>query len=253
MTSSLPFRVAGQGPALLLVHGAGEDAGMLDAQAEAFIAAGRRVAWYDRRGTGAAPRDGWPAGGVAQHAADAAGIVRSLGGPVQVLGFSSGGVVALALAAEHPELDIDVIAWEPPVVTALEGGAELHAQMVAPLEAHLARRPGDWTGAFAVMLETISGGAADLASEAVARQMVNAEAAVRDDAVIITRYDFGPGSLAADRARLARCRKASDLHAAIVDRLAARHALPVIDVDSATDHEVYLYEPAVLAAVDWRR
>ena len=253
MTSSLPFRVAGRGPALLLVHGAGEDAGMLEDQAEAFVAAGRRVAWYDRRGTGAAPRDGWPAGGVARHADDAAGIVRSLGGPVQVLGFSSGGVVALALAAGHPELDIDVIAWEPPVVTALEGGAELHAQMVAPIETHLARRPGDWTGAFAVMLETISGGEADLASAAVARQMVNAEAAVRDDAAIITRYDFGPGSLAADRVRLARCRKASDLHAAVVDRLAARHGLAVIDVDAATDHEVYLSEPAVLAGVDWSR
>ena len=112
--------------------------------------------------------------------------------------------------------------------------------MVAPIEAHLARRPGDWTGAFAVMLETISGGEADLTSAAVARQMVNAEAAVRDDAAIITQYDFGPGSLAADRVRLARCRKASDLHAAVVDRLAARHGLAVIDVDAATDHEVYL-------------
>jgi pimeloyl-ACP methyl ester carboxylesterase len=250
---TFPFHTTGRGPALLLLHGAGEDAGMLAPQAEAFAAAGRRVAWFDRRGTGTAPRDGWPDGGVEQHADDAADVVGALGGRVQVLGFSSGGVVALALAARHPQLDLDVIAWEPPVVSALDGGTELHDRMVQPLRAHLARHPGDWTGAFAVMLDTISGGTADLASEAVARQMANAEAAVRDDAEVITRYEIPAGSLPADRVRLARCAVPNDLHAAVVARLAALHGLQVVDVAGTTDHEVYLNDPAVLAAVDWSR
>ncbi len=253
MTSSLPFRTAGRGPAVLLIHGAAEDADMLQAQAGAFAAAGRTAVWYDRRGTGATHREGWPQGGVERHADDAAGIVRQLGGPVQVLGFSSGGVVALALAAAHPDLDIDVIAWEPPVVTALPGGRDLHAAIVQPMEAHIAAHPDDWPGAFAVMLTVISDGAADLESEAVARQMVNAEAAVRDDAMIITRHEFAPGSLPAQRVRLARSRTASELHAGVIDRLSELHGLSVIEVNAATDHEVYLQEPGVLAGTDWSR
>ena len=62
------FREIGQGRPLLLMHGGGEDAGMLAPQAAAFAARGRRVIWYDRRGTGASPRDGWPERGVAGHA-----------------------------------------------------------------------------------------------------------------------------------------------------------------------------------------
>ena len=76
---------------------------MLAPQAEAFAARGRRVIWADRRGTGGSPRAGWPGGGVAGHADDAAALLRALDAvPATVLGFSSGGVVALALAARHP-------------------------------------------------------------------------------------------------------------------------------------------------------
>jgi pimeloyl-ACP methyl ester carboxylesterase len=226
---------------------------MLEPQANAFADSGRRVAWYDRRGTGGAPRADWPCGGVAQHADDAAAIVRALGGTAQVMGFSSGGVVAMALADRHPDLAVDIIAWEPAAIAALDGGLEIHDEIMKPIEAHLDEHPDDWTGAYALMLEIISGGHADLASAAVAAQLANAEAAVRDDARIITRHEFAAGSIPSARVRLARGGGVSDLHAGVIERLTAGHDLTTVVVDAALDHEVYLLDPEVLAAVDWSR
>ena len=253
MADLLPYRTVGDGAALLLVHGAAEDAAMLEPQANAFAGSGRRVAWYDRRGTGGAPRDGWPSGGVTQHADDAAAIVQALGGTAQVMGFSSGGVVAMALADRYPDLDVDIIAWEPAAIAALDGGLQIHGEIMKPIEAFLAGHPDDWTGAYAVMLDIISGGRADLTSAAVAAQMANAEAAVRDDARIITRHEFAAGSIPPGRVRLARGGGASDLHAGVIERLTAAHNLTAVVVDAALDHEVYLSDPTVLAAVDWSR
>lgn len=131
----LAHHTAGDGPPLLLVHGGAEDAGMLTPQAEAFAARGRRVIWYDRWGTGASTRDGWPDGGVEQHA-DAAALLRSHdAAPATVMGFSSGGVIALALAARHPDVVAEAIAWEPAALGVLPDGAELHAAVQAPIEA----------------------------------------------------------------------------------------------------------------------
>src|SRR5688572_27539410 len=53
----------GDGEPLLLVHGGGEDAAMLGAQAESLTAAGYDVITYDRRGTGRSGREDWPGGG----------------------------------------------------------------------------------------------------------------------------------------------------------------------------------------------
>ena len=248
MTGALHHRTAGDGPPLLLIHGAAEDVAMLAPQAQAFAARGRRTIWYDRRGTGGSSRDGWPDGGVARHADDAADLLRELAAaPATVLGFSSGGVIAMALAARHPELVTEAIAWEPALLGVLPGAAALHAQIMAPIEAHLAAAPDDWRGAFTVMLQVLSEGRADLDAPVVHQQLVNAEAALRDDARIITTHTFAPGELPADRLRIAVGRGTSPLHAAIADALATELGPPMV-VDAADDHEVYLSDPEVLAA-----
>jgi pimeloyl-ACP methyl ester carboxylesterase len=244
----LSFHVAGEGPPLLLIHGGAEDAGLLAPQAEAFAARGRRVVRYDRRGTGASTRAGWPDGGVAQHADDAAALLRELDAvPATVLGFSSGGVVALALAARHPELVAEAIAWEPAALGMLPGAADLHARIMAPVEAHLRREPGDWPGAYAVLLGVLSEGRADLDSPVVARMRVNAEAMLRDDGPVITLHAFAPGELPADRVTIAVGESPNPLHAAIAERLAAQLGTQPLVVAGADDHEVYLDRPAVLA------
>ena len=248
MDTPLHVRTAGAGPPLLLIHGAAEDAAMLTPQAEAFAARGHRTIWYDRRGTGTSTRADWPDGGVAGHVEDAADLLRGLDAvPATVLGFSSGGVLALALAARHPELVTEAIAWEPAALSLLPGGAELHAQLLAPIEAHLAAHPADWPGAYAVMLHVLSEGRADLGSPAAQRQLVNAEPALRDDARIITTHVFGPDELPADRVTVAVGRGTSPLHAGIAEALAARLGRPPLVVEAAMDHEVYLTEPDVLA------
>ena len=245
----LEYRTTGTGRPLLLVHGAAEDVGMLAPQAAAFAARGRRVIWYDRRGTGSGSRAGWPDGGVAGHADDAADLLRALdAAPATVLGFSSGGVVAMALAARHPDVVTEVIAWEPAALGVLPGADALHEQIMAPIEAHLAAHPDDWAGAYAVMLTVLSEGRADLDSEAVRRQTVNAEAALRDDARIITLHAFSPGELPADRVTVAVGKGTSPLHGAIAERLEALLGRPALVVDDASDHEVYLTDPEVLAA-----
>lgn len=231
----LRSRTVGSGPPLLLIHGAGEDLDRLAPAASAFAAEGFAVTWYDRRGTGGSTRAGWPSSGVAGHVADAAALLRP--GPATVVGFSSGGVIALALAARYPGLVSGVIAWEPPVLSILPDGLALHAQIMAPVDAHLAEHPGDWPGAGRIMLEAMS---ADPTPETLA----NIEAMVRDDGPIITRHVFGPGEPPADRCRVAIGSGAGPLHAAVADRL----GLPVIVVEGADDHETYLTRPGVIAA-----
>jgi pimeloyl-ACP methyl ester carboxylesterase len=244
----LNHRTAGDGPPLLLVHGGAEDVGMLTPQAEAFAERGFRVIWYDRRGTGGSTRENWPDGGVEQHADDAAALLRELGAtPATVLGFSSGGVVALAVAARHPDAVSEAIAWEPASIGMLAEGPALHAGLLAPMQEHLAAHPDDWTGAYAVMLDVLSEGRADLASEAVRRQMVNAEAVLRDDGPIITAHVFAPGELPPERVTVAVGRGTSPLHAAVAERFAAELGRPTLVVEEAGDHEVYLSSPAVLA------
>lgn len=247
--TELAYRCIGEGSPLLLVHGGGEDIGLLTPQAEAFAAAGHRVLWYDRRGTGASTRDQWPDGGVAAHADDAAALLRAVdAAPATVLGFSSGGVVALALAARHPDVVSEVVAWEPAALGVLPEGDALHAQVMAPLEAHLAANPGDWMGAYCVFHEMTSDGKADLTTPTARRMARNAEAMLRDDARIITRHGFAPGELPADRVTVAVGGGASPLHVAIAQCLEARLGRPTLLVEDADEHEVYLHRPEVLVA-----
>jgi pimeloyl-ACP methyl ester carboxylesterase len=76
-----------------------------------------RVIAYDRHGcTRSRGKPYGKRGYFAHHAEDAAGLLRALGAaPASVLGWSSGGIVALALAVEHPELIERLVLYEPDV------------------------------------------------------------------------------------------------------------------------------------------
>ena len=242
----LTYRTAGSGPPILLLHGAGEDIGLLTGQAEAFAARGWQAVWANRRGTGTGPRGDWPARGVAAHADDAATLLEALGAtPATVLGFSSGGVIALALAARHPALIREAIAWEPAALGVLPGADEIHAGLLAPIRAHLAEHPGDWPGAYRVMLDVLSDGRADHDAPVVRAMRRNAEAALRDDAEIITRHRFT--ALPGDRVQVAVGAGTDPLHGRIAEHLCALTGRPPLTVAAADDHEVYLHRPDVLA------
>lgn len=108
------YEQAGQGPALLFIHGMCGDAGVWAGQAGRL--AGRfRCVTYDRRGhTRSAP--GTEPESVATHAADAAALIEALGlaRPV-VVGSSGGARIAVELARTRPGLLAGAVFSEPPI------------------------------------------------------------------------------------------------------------------------------------------
>jgi hypothetical protein len=124
---------------------------------------------------------------------------------------------------------------------------EVHATIMEPVEAHLAARPDDWRGAWRVALTVLSHGTADLDAPEVQAALRNAEAAIRDDARLLTRRAFAPGDLAADLVTVAVGRAPDPMHLDIAQRLAAVVGRPLTRVAGAEDHEVYLTSPQILA------
>jgi 3-oxoadipate enol-lactonase len=135
------YRVAGQGPTLLLVHGVGPDSRGWSPTLEK-LAEDHRVVAYDRRGYGrSSPPSG---GGWRAHGEDAASLIESLelSAPT-VVGWSGGGYVAIHLAAETPQLVRNLVLAEtglplPPVATASYLRMFLRAQVIGRLRGHRA-------------------------------------------------------------------------------------------------------------------
>jgi hypothetical protein len=75
----------------------------------------------------------------------------------------------------------------------------------------------------------------------------NAEAAVRDDAEVITRHQFRADDLEAVPAVVAVGSGVAELLAAVAERLGSLMGRPVWTVPGIDDHEVYLHQPEVLA------
>ena len=132
----------GEGPALVLMHGAGEDSSLLAPQAAAFAAPRiHRDHLRPSRDRPQHPR-GLAGRWMRQHVEDAADLIRTtVDGPARVLGFSSGGVIALALAVRYPDLVAETIAWEPAAVSVLPDADALHELIMGPAYAHLAAHP----------------------------------------------------------------------------------------------------------------
>lgn len=122
--AQLYYRETGRGSPLLLIHGAGADADLFEGAAQA-LAVQHRVITYDRRGhsrSGSQPAA--VKGYLERQANDAAELLRKLdAAPATLIGWSMGGVIALFLALEHPELVERVVVCEPP----------LHASQYTPL------------------------------------------------------------------------------------------------------------------------
>ncbi len=237
----------GSGDPLLLIHGASEDAAMLAPQADALATAGYEVITYDRRGTGRSGREDWPGGGAAQHAADAAALLEHLDvAPATIVGFSSGGVIALTMAAHHDERVDRVVAWEPPAAGVLPGGAEATAAIMAPVDAHLATNPGDFAGAQAILLTAILGFPVSTDDPAFAAARANAESTVRDDPAIVLA-PFTADQLSGRDITVVVGSEPNELIAAAAAVLADLTGTPT-SVASGL-HEVYLFDPTVLVDV----
>ncbi|MDI3408646.1 alpha/beta fold hydrolase [Streptomyces cavernicola] len=95
------------GPLLFCLHGIGSSSAAFAPQLDALSAHARVVAW-DAPGYAKSsdPEEPLDLDGFADAAAD---VIRSYGEPAHVLGVSWGGVIALRLAARHPELVASLI------------------------------------------------------------------------------------------------------------------------------------------------
>ena len=245
--TTLHIERRGTGAPLLLVRGGGEDASMLAEQAESLAAAGYEVVTYDRRATGGSGRDAWPGGGADQHADDAAALIAELGwdDPTAV-GVSTGGVIALDLAAHHPDVVGPVVAWEPPAAGVIPGGAAAAAAIMAPVDAHLADRPGDFVGAQAILLSAVIGAPVAVDEPAITAARANAQPFIRDEPAI-TAATLDEAALAQADITIGVGSAPNELVAAAVDVLSGWTGRPPVQVDA--DHEVYLADPSVLTGI----
>jgi pimeloyl-ACP methyl ester carboxylesterase len=118
LRSPLDVEVAGDGPDLVLLHGGAGSREDLD-DLRAIIGRGRRVIAPDQRAHGRSPDLGelsYPL-----MAGDTASLLDELGvRGADVIGFSDGGIVALLLARDRPDVTGRVVAiganvsWAPP-------------------------------------------------------------------------------------------------------------------------------------------
>ena len=124
----------GKGTPVVFVHGALSDYRVWDLQREA-VAQRYRFVSYTQRYFGTDP---WPDDGknfsATTHAADLAEFVRGLNsGPVHLVSWSYGGLVATLMALEHPELVRSQTLFEPTIrslITDLPEGKAAVAEVV---------------------------------------------------------------------------------------------------------------------------
>jgi pimeloyl-ACP methyl ester carboxylesterase len=112
----------GDGPVLLLIHGAMEDAGYYSSAAD-ILAEKFTVVSYDRRSNSRSSGNRNMDMTVDQQARDAASILNAMGGEkAVVVGRSGGAIIGLELAATMPEAIDFLIVYEAPVIEMLPNG-----------------------------------------------------------------------------------------------------------------------------------
>ena len=115
---TLTYQEQGQGRPVVFVHGAITDLRAWDKQREA-VATHHRFIALTQRYYGSDP---WPDDGskfsMATHIEDLAAFIRALNlGPVELVGWSYSGPIALLTAINHPELVRGLFVYEPSTVS----------------------------------------------------------------------------------------------------------------------------------------
>jgi pimeloyl-ACP methyl ester carboxylesterase len=109
----------GNGPLLLLIHGAMEDAGFYSSSAD-ILAEKFTAVSYDRRCNSRSSGNRNVDMTVAQNAGDAASVIKTIGfDKAIVIGRSGGAIIGLELAATRPELIGFLIVHEASVIELL--------------------------------------------------------------------------------------------------------------------------------------
>jgi pimeloyl-ACP methyl ester carboxylesterase len=223
--------VAGDGEAIVLVHGAWADArhwARLARELDGF-----RVVSYDRRGHG---RSEGGHEGIDRHVADLAALVERTGSAGHVVGGSLGGSIALRLAAARPELLLSLSVHEPALPGLLGAAAPAPANTPSP-EDFAAASLG--AGAWERLTEDERDGFRDNAG------------AWRDEMADAEAFTIDPTALAAfHRPAMITLGSESPPHfARIADALAAALPDATVDVVPGAGHLPHLTHPREYAAL----
>lgn len=160
MTGAVRVDDTGAGPAVLLVH-AGVFSGWFTPLAAEPALAGRRVLRMVRAGYVGTPEPAGPLS-IADHAAHCAALLRDRdAAPALVVAHSSGSVIGLQLAIDHPDVVSGLVLSEPPLVDALLDPADV-ADVRATIgpaigRAMAARGAGDDAGAYDAFMGAVCG------------------------------------------------------------------------------------------------
>lgn len=191
------------GPVILGIHGTPSSSRLWTGAAETLSAVGR-YAVYDRRGfPPSGPEPAPETLDLAEHVADAAALIGALSPeePAAVIGRSTGGLIALALALTVPDRLRCLVLLEPAVVTAdaqarLWATALRHAVLLAVSSAGLAA--GE-----AVVREALGNDQWDALPSDVQQLLAEASPAVLAE-MHGSGLDLSPSPWAPDAADLAR-------------------------------------------------
>lgn len=176
----LAYVEEGSGSPVVLVHGSLSDLRTWE-PTRALLAKHYRVIAYSQRYFGKEP---WLAGGpkigVPGQSVDLAAFIRSLGvGPVHLVGWSSGGTVAIHVALEHPELVKSAFVYEPPLADAVTDEADRRTvaedRAAAFGPAVQALRAGDEAGALKAVLDAVEARSGVLETWPPSRQAIAME------------------------------------------------------------------------------
>lgn len=115
--SPIAYGERGSGPPVLLIHGSGTFAATFEPLLDELPERIRAIA-YDRRGFAGSANA--PPGSFGAHVDDAAALLETLEtGPATIVGSSAGGVLAMRLAVERPDLVSSLVLIEPAYQLAL--------------------------------------------------------------------------------------------------------------------------------------
>jgi pimeloyl-ACP methyl ester carboxylesterase len=128
--AELEYEVVGAGEPVVLIHGALIAEAYAPLCAEPALTAHYRLVRYHRRGYAGSSRVSAPFS-IAQQAADCRALLRGLGiERAHVVGHSSGGVIALQLALDAPEVVHSLVLLEPALLDVPSG--PLFAEAIGP-------------------------------------------------------------------------------------------------------------------------
>jgi pimeloyl-ACP methyl ester carboxylesterase len=190
----LEVRVAGEGPATLLIHGT---AAAIWGSLVSELARSGSVIDYDRRSFGSSRHA--PLADLSQHASDAAALLVELrAGPTVVVGWSIGGIVALELAARRPELVAGLVLIEPPLHAKRHPRPKMLRAILAGTILERLRRPEAAAHRFLRWALSRTDGPSDLErlEPAIRRRLMDNAAAIARELAAGTGEHLRPATLA---------------------------------------------------------